>query len=220
MAKAAEVRLSAAVEAPVLSGGYFWALSWEEAVAVVLVAFLVEAADLEAVVVEASVVLGAEALAVVAPAEAGRSCLKNKNPGRYNSMLRRDLILAEIQKLIRLLAKVAGLKLQGKVEEAEDLADMILSEELNLEKEELNTILPEDFRSYLLEKNFSAEKLDLLSKVMSESASSYKTEAEYQHRLRLILVIYDNLEKVHHIQSLSNLTNRSAIERSLDTEHL
>ena len=135
-------------------------------------------------------------------------------------MLRRDLILAEIQKLIRLLAKVAGLKLQGKIEEAHDLADMIISEELNLEKEILNTILPEDFKSYLLEKNFSAEKLDLLSKVMLESAANYKTESEYQHRLKLILVIYDILEKVHHIQSFSNLSNRSAIERSLDPDHL
>lgn len=131
-------------------------------------------------------------------------------------MLRRDLILAEIQKLIRLLAKLSGLKLQGKTEEAQDFADTILAEELYLEKEYFNTILPEDFKSYLLEKNFSAEKLDLLSKVIFESASSYKTESEYKQRLKLILVIYDILEQVHHIQSLSNLTNRSAIERSLN----
>lgn len=131
-------------------------------------------------------------------------------------MLRRDLILAEIQKLIRLLAKLSGLKLQGKTEEAQDFADTILAEELHLEKEHFNTILPENFKSYLMEKNFSAEKLDLLSKVIFESASSYKTESEYKQRLKLILVIYDILEKVHHIQSLSNLTNRSAIERSLN----
>lgn len=131
-------------------------------------------------------------------------------------MLRRDLILAEIQKLIRLLAKLSGLKLQGKTEEAQDFADTILAEELYLKKEYFNTILPEDFKSYLLEKNFSAEKLDLLSKVIFESASSYKTESEYKQRLKLILVIYDILEQVHHIQSLSNLTNRSAIERSLN----
>lgn len=134
-------------------------------------------------------------------------------------MLRRDLILVEIQKLMRHLAKIAGLKLEGKIEEAHGLADMILSEELNLEKEELNTILPEDFKSYLLEKNFSAEKLDLLSKIMFENASPLPA-SDYHHRLKLILVIYDILEKVHHIQSLSNLTNRSAIGRSLDSEHL
>ncbi len=134
-------------------------------------------------------------------------------------MLRRDLILVEIQKLMRHLAKIAGLKLEGKIEEAHGLADMILYEELNLKKEELNTILPENFKSYLLGKNFSSEKLDLLSKIMFENASSLPA-SEYYHRLKLILVIYDILEKVHHIQSLSNLTNRSAIERDLGSEHL
>ncbi len=133
-------------------------------------------------------------------------------------MLRRDLILAEIQKLIRLLAKVAGLRLQGKTEEAQDLADMILSEELDLNKQEFTSISPEDFNNYLIGKNFSAEKLDLLSKVMFESATSNKTKSDYPQRLRLVLVIYDIIEKVHHIQSLNNLSNRSLIERSLAAE--
>ena len=131
-------------------------------------------------------------------------------------MYRRDLIVAEIQKLAQVLAKIIDLKLEGKVEEAQTLTEKILSEELILGSEPLNTILPRDFESLLLDKQYSAEKLDLLSKLIFESATPFKQRPEHRNRLRLILIIYDVLEKIHHTQSFGNLAARSAIEKFLN----
>ena len=134
-------------------------------------------------------------------------------------MYQRDLIVAEIQKLAQTLAKIIGLKLEEKIEEAQALTEKILSEELIPGSESLNTISPEDFESGLHDKQYSAEKLDLISKLIFESVSPFEQKPEHRNRFRLILVIYDVLEKVHHTQSFNNLATRSAIEKFLNTGH-
>ena len=132
-------------------------------------------------------------------------------------MQRRDLILDEIQKLAKILARIMGLKAENKTEELSFLAENTLKEELDLQDDAYLADFPKDYESQLIRKNYSADKLDLLAKILLESADSSEDSLNRKYKYRQILVIYDVLEKVYHIQSLQNLTTRSEIEKLLTT---
>lgn len=133
-------------------------------------------------------------------------------------MLRRDLITAEIQKLAKVLARIAGLKAEGKIEEERDLTDSILKDEFDLNPQQINSISPSDFEKKLFSKNYSPEELHILSKVIFNSALPLEHKNTCTNRLRLVLIIYDKIEKVYHTQSLENLAIRSDIEKFLNSK--
>jgi len=130
-------------------------------------------------------------------------------------MQQRDLILDEIQKLAKILARIMGLKAEGKTEELNFFAENILKEELDLQDDTYTADFPKDYESQLISKNYSADKLNLLAKILLETADSTEDNSNRMYKYRQVLVIYDILEKVYHIQSLQNLTIRSEIEKLL-----
>ncbi len=126
-----------------------------------------------------------------------------------------DLIVAEIEKLSKILAKILGLKAEGNTEELNLLAENTLNEELDLPRNPYTENLEENYESHLISQNYSPDKLDLLAKILIESASASNNSSDRNYKYRQVLVIYDILEKVHHTQSLQNLTARSEIEKLL-----
>lgn len=122
---------------------------------------------------------------------------------------------AEIQKLAQVLARIMGLKLEGKLEESEDLFKESLLKEFEISEEDLFSSSGKEFNTLLLKKEFPAEKLDMLSQFLyAELAPS--TESE---RNRLIaeklLIIYQALEEQHHIISMMNMDRQKKIQQYL-----
>lgn len=122
---------------------------------------------------------------------------------------------AEIQKLAQVLARIMGLKLEGKLEESEALFKESLLKEFEISEENLFNASCEEFNTLLLKKEFPAEKLDMLSQFLyAELAPSAESE-----RNRLIaeklLIIYQSLEEQHHIISMTNMDRQKKIQQYL-----
>lgn len=130
-------------------------------------------------------------------------------------MYRKDLITAEIQKLAQVLARIMGLKLEGKLEEAEDLFRESLLKDFGITEEQLFSKQNDDFEALLTDSAFPAEKLEMLSQFLyaelDPSQSSDKNEA-LAEKLNLI---YQTLEVKHRIVSMTNLDRQKKVQQYL-----
>lgn len=127
-------------------------------------------------------------------------------------MLNRDLILAEVQKLALVLARLAGLKEDGKQAEFSQLAEDTALKEYNIGWDELLTMPPADFEAWVSQQSISADKLDSLAQLLYLHSEPSNTTPDCVQNLRKILLIYDLLEQKHHRQSLDNINRREQIE--------
>ncbi|MBB2151866.1 hypothetical protein [Pedobacter gandavensis] len=131
-------------------------------------------------------------------------------------MLRRDLITAEMQKLAQVLARIMGLKLEGNLEEAEELFKESLLKEFEISEDELLTDSNNEFNTLLNSKEFPAEKLEMLSQFLYADL----TPSRQQERNKLVadklLLIYQMLEEKHHIVSMVNLDRQKKIQQYLN----
>lgn len=98
-------------------------------------------------------------------------------------MYRRDLITAEIQKLAQVLARIMGLKLEGKLAEANQLFDETMEGGFQLPKEILENEDLSVFENWLTEGNLPPEKLDSLSEFLyyELGVSQIATKALHQN---------------------------------------
>ncbi len=126
-------------------------------------------------------------------------------------MIRRDFVLAEIEKLAQALAKIIGLKKAGNDQEAEDLMDKTLDQSFNMDMEEIIKADPDQLKQLLAAKNYPTEKLDLFGKFLLESVSPFQHNPETITVLNHVLFIYQFLEKEHHTQSFENLNQQQII---------
>ena len=130
-------------------------------------------------------------------------------------MYRKDLITAEIQKLAQVLARIMGLRLEGKLEEAEDLFRESLLKDFGITEEQLFSKQNDDFEALLTDSAFPAEKLEMLSQFLyaelDPSQSSDKNEA-LAEKLNLI---YQTLEVKHRIVSMTNLDRQKKVQQYL-----
>ncbi|MNI78633.1 hypothetical protein D3C73_1350250 [compost metagenome] len=81
-------------------------------------------------------------------------------------MYRKDLITAEIQKLAEVLARIMGLKLEGKFKEAQSLFDETMEKSFVLPLGVLESHDLKAFENWLNEGNLAPEKLDSLSEFL------------------------------------------------------
>ncbi|WP_316842074.1 hypothetical protein [Pedobacter gandavensis] len=132
-------------------------------------------------------------------------------------MLRRDLITAEIQKLAQVLARIMGLKLEGKVEESEDLFKESLLKEFEITEDDLLSASITDFNSILHHKEFPAEKLDMLSQFLYADLTPNRKPERNKLIAEKLLLIYQVLEEKHHIISMINLDRQKKIQQYLNT---
>jgi len=127
-------------------------------------------------------------------------------------MLMRDLILAEVEKLSLILARLVGLKEDGKQAEFIQLAENTALKEYGIAWEQLLDMPPHDFETWLPQQLMSVDKLDALAQLLFLHSEPLSTGADTIINLRKALMIYDLLEQKHHWQSLDNINRRKKIE--------
>ncbi|WP_423149586.1 hypothetical protein [Rubrolithibacter danxiaensis] len=132
-------------------------------------------------------------------------------------MIRKDFLLAEIQKLAQILAKVLNLKNQGNVDEALQISHETLRDNFGIDTETLQKSSVSQFEEELRKKDFPPEKLDLLAQFLFESVYPFDTMPQTHSVLHKVLTIYNILEKEHHTLSMENYSRRTIIDNYLNT---
>lgn len=130
-------------------------------------------------------------------------------------MYRRDLITAEIQKLTQVFARIMGLKLEGKIEESDQLFENVIEREFDLPYNNLLDYNHSDFENYLKNKNFPAEKLELLGKFLYFKMESFEDTNEHRDIAERLLQLYGFMENEHHISSFESLGRQKQIKQFL-----
>ena len=133
-------------------------------------------------------------------------------------MIRRDFLMAEIQKLAQVLAKVLNLKSEGNVDQALELSRQTLREGFALDPETVENLSVEEFEEHIRSKSYETEKLDLLAQFLFESVYPFNTVPSTHTVLHKVLVIYNLLEREHHTLSMENFSRREMIDNFLNTE--
>ncbi len=131
-------------------------------------------------------------------------------------MLRRDFLQAEIQKLAQVLARIIGLKTEGKLLEAENISKETLDKNFGLQWDILLSMPIEDFHNFLKSKNYPPEKLDILSQLLFENVLPLNNTVEIKVIFYKILEIFNLMEEEHHFQSLSNIERIKTITTFLN----
>lgn len=128
-------------------------------------------------------------------------------------MYRRDLITSEIERLAQVLARIMGLKLDSKLDEAEVLFQQTLEDSFDLSHELLSAEDISLFNDWLATSALSAEKLDSLSEFL------YYELGQSENRNKLIAPkldkIYNELSNKHKIVHLVNLHRQKTIQQYL-----
>ncbi|MGF1923876.1 MAG: hypothetical protein ACQUHE_06825 [Bacteroidia bacterium] len=128
-------------------------------------------------------------------------------------MHKRDLITAEIEKLAQVLARIMGLKLESKLDEAEVLFTQTLADRFGLTEQVLSDSNILTFENWLNSSELSAEKLDSLSEFL------YVELGISENRNQLIApkldLIYNELSTKHKIVHLVNLHRQKTIQQYL-----
>ncbi|MFF5384223.1 hypothetical protein [Pedobacter suwonensis] len=128
-------------------------------------------------------------------------------------MYRRDLITAEIQKLAQVLARIMGLKLEGRLAEADRLFEETMESGFQLPKEILENENLSVFENWLVASNLPPEKLDSLSEFLYyELGISQERNQTVAPKLNFV---YQYLSDEHKIVHLVNLHRQKTIQQYL-----
>lgn len=130
-------------------------------------------------------------------------------------MYRRDLLTAEIQKLAQALAKLMGLKQEGKLEAAGLAIDELLENDFGMLSGELLSCSTEDFETFLQQKDFPAEKLDFLSQLLYLKFNTEDLSIENISLANKLKLIYQTLEIKHHVVNMISIGRQKSIEQYL-----
>ena len=122
---------------------------------------------------------------------------------------------AEIQKLAQILARIMGLKLEGKLEESEDLFKESLLKEFEITEEKLLAYTQEEFNTFLLSKEFPAEKLDMFSQFLYADLTPSQQTGRNKLIAEKLQLIYKTLEEQYHIISMTNMDRQKKIQQYL-----
>jgi len=121
---------------------------------------------------------------------------------------RKDLITAEIQKLAEVLAKIMGLKLEGKFIEAQNIFDETIADAFNLPKDILENEDLTAFNNWLEGSELSAEKLDSLSEFLYyELGLSEERNKIIAAKLNLIYKLLSDKHKIVHLVNFHRQNN-------------
>ncbi|MCX2480856.1 hypothetical protein OQY15_17255 [Pedobacter sp. MC2016-15] len=131
-------------------------------------------------------------------------------------MYRRDLLTAEIQKLAQALAKLMGLKHEGKLEEADRGIDELLENDFGIFYTDLLQCSMEDFELFLQQKDFPAEKLDFFSQLLYLKFNTGDVSTANILLAKKLKLIYQMLEIKHHVINMINIGRQKSIEQYLN----
>lgn len=131
-------------------------------------------------------------------------------------MYRKDLITAEIQKLAQVLARIMGLKLEGKLEESADLFRESLWKDFGITEENLFSKQQEGFEASLNDSTFPAEKLEMLSQFLYSEFDPSLPSDKNEVLAEKLNLIYQTLEVKHRIVSMTNLDRQKKVQQYLN----
>lgn len=131
-------------------------------------------------------------------------------------MFRRDLLLAEIQKLSLALSRLIGLKEEDKGLQLEKEMDELLEKDFGILYTDLLQSGDADFTEFLKEKNFTPEKLDMLSQLLFLRIDPDVKDKPGQKELAgKLLLIYGYLEQNHQIINMLNIGRQQTLKTYL-----
>jgi hypothetical protein len=126
-------------------------------------------------------------------------------------MYQRDYLLAEVEKLALILAKLIGLKSTEESDKFATQLNDVLQDQYNIDLAKLTALDESEFIDHLNSADYSAEKLNALARMLDAFAEPYKGDDETTLMLRKILIIFDFLEKHHRYLSIENIDKRNTI---------
>ena len=113
--------------------------------------------------------------------------------------------MAEIQKLAQALARLLSLKQQGKQVEAEQGIDELLETDFGILFTDLIQSSEDDFEAFLMAKDFSAEKLDMLSQLLYLRFETEELSPANLSIAQHLKLIYQTLETKHRVVNMVNI---------------
>lgn len=126
-------------------------------------------------------------------------------------MFQRDFLLNEARRFAELLARLMGLKAEGKTVEFNRQAEKVLQNEYDSSLEQLLNLSEENFKYRVEQSDYSAEKLNALSNILYAFAEPFKDDKETASLLKKVLIIFDVLEQQYHFQTFDNITRQHNI---------
>lgn len=132
-------------------------------------------------------------------------------------MYRRDLITAQIQKLAQVLARIVGLRLEGNIEESENLMTQSLLADFGINIKDLFNSDEQVFTNLIEQQEFPAEKLEMLSQFLYTWFESSTAEQEKNTLAAKLLLIYTWLGQKYHIVTLINLDREKLVRQYLNS---
>lgn len=131
-------------------------------------------------------------------------------------MYRRDLLTAEIQKLAQALARLMGLKQEGKQEESDKAIEDLLENDFGILLADLLNCSLEDFELFLQQKDFPAEKLDIFSQLLYLKFNHENITTENISLAQKLKLIYQTLEIKHHVVNMISIGRQKSIDQYLN----
>lgn len=132
-------------------------------------------------------------------------------------MLRRDLLMAEIQKLSLALTKLNGLKEQDKGLEIESALDVLVEQGFGISYEAFLNQSESDLLLLLSDKNLPAAQLDLYSQLLYVALDFNTRSPEQVALAEKLVLIYNYLEKNHQVINMLNISRQRDLTAYLTT---
>jgi hypothetical protein len=132
-------------------------------------------------------------------------------------MYRRDLLTAEIQRLTQALARIIGLKQQGKTEDVENALHEVFEKEFGIEFKDLLSSDLTTFEAVMNQKQFPSEKLDLFSQFLYLTFNTGKSQVEDKAIALKLQWLYQTLEQKHHMINMINLDRQKTIQQYINS---
>ena len=121
----------------------------------------------------------------------------------------------EARKFAELLARLMGLKAEGKTVEFSQQAEKVLQQEYDTSLEYLVALPLDNFKQEIAQSDYSAEKLNALGQILYVFAEPFNDDVETASLLKKVLIIFEALEQKYHYQSFDNITKQNIIHHYL-----
>ena len=128
-------------------------------------------------------------------------------------MYKRDLITAEIEKLAQVLARILGLRVELKLDEADNLFASTLANSFGLDVPVLYDTDLTSFKDWLIAQDLPADKLDMLTEFLFHQLDAQDEDGLNNVLAQKLMFIYETLAQKFHIVHLKHLDRQNIIKR-------
>lgn len=130
-------------------------------------------------------------------------------------MLKRDSLVAQMQQLSQVLAKVKRLIIEDAEEEAKKISYAIFKDYYQLDDKDLLTLPEDQFIEKIRSKNLKPEELNMLSYFIDEYAGLQDEFTSQIHLYKIYLLLVSLLENEYHFVSIDHISRRTILQEQL-----